>query len=61
MTWLTEGSTRVYYCFGLNAYTNKYKVMSRDQNVGQSRSIKMENSSFARVEEFTYLGINLTN
>jgi len=35
--------------------------MSRDQNAGQSHSIKTDNSSFERVEEFKYLGPTLTN
>jgi len=39
----------------------KYIVMSRDQNAGQSHSMKTDNSSFEMVEEFRYLGINLTN
>jgi hypothetical protein len=63
MKWLTEGSTSVFCCFGLegNADKTKYMVMSRDQNKRCSHSIKMDNSSFARVEEFKYLGTNLTN
>ena len=36
-------------------------VMSRDQNTGRSQSINIDNSSFARVEEFKYLATNLTN
>jgi len=36
-------------------------VMSRDQNAGPSHSIKNDNSSFERVEQFKYLGTNLTN
>ena len=35
--------------------------MSRDQNAGQSHSMKTDNSSFERVEEFKYLGTILTN
>jgi hypothetical protein len=35
--------------------------MSRDQNVGRNHSIKIDNSSFERVEEFKYLGTTLTN
>jgi hypothetical protein len=35
--------------------------MSRDQNVGRSHNIKIDNSSFARVGQFEYLGKNLTN
>jgi len=49
--------------FGLdvNADTTKYMVMPRDQNAGRSQYIKIDNSSFARVEEFKYLGTTLTN
>ena len=36
-------------------------VMSRDQNAGRSHNIKIDNSSFERVEHFRYLGTNLTN
>jgi len=35
--------------------------MSQDQNAGQSHSMKIDNSSFERVEEFKYLGTALTN
>ena len=35
--------------------------MSRDQNAGQSHSMKIDNSSFERVEELKYLGTTLTN
>jgi hypothetical protein len=35
--------------------------MSRDQNAGRSHSMKTDNSSFERVEEFKYLGRILTN
>ena len=35
--------------------------MSRDQNAGRSYSMKIDNSSIERVEEFKYLGTNLTN
>ena len=36
-------------------------VMSWDQNVGQSHSMKIDNSSFERVGEFKYLRKTLTN
>jgi len=36
-------------------------VMSRDQDAGRSHSIKTDNSSFERVEEFKYLLTTLTN
>ena len=43
----------------VNADETKYKVMSRDQNAGRSHSVKIHDSSFERVEEFTYLGTTL--
>jgi hypothetical protein len=36
-------------------------VMSRDQNPVLSHSVKIDNSSFERVEEFKYLGTTSTN
>ena len=36
-------------------------VVSRDQNAGQIQSVKIDNSTFKRVEEFKYLGTTLTN
>ena len=45
----------------VNADKTKYMVMSGDQNAGQSHSMKTDNSSFERVEEFRYLGTTLTN
>ena len=35
--------------------------MSRDQNAGRIQSVTIDNSNFERVEEFKYLGTNLTN
>ena len=35
--------------------------MSRDQNAGRNHSVRIENSTFERVEEFEYLGTTLTN
>jgi hypothetical protein len=35
--------------------------MSRDQNAGRSHSIKIDNSSSERMEEFEYLWKPLTN
>ena len=42
---------------GLEVIADKTKnmIMSRDQNAGQSHYIKIDNSSFERVEEFKYL------
>ena len=45
----------------VNAAKAVYMVMSRDQNVGRSHNIKIDNSSFERVEEFRYLGTTLMN
>jgi len=45
----------------VNANKTKYTVMSRDQNAGRSHSIKIDNSSFERVEELKYLGTTLTD
>ena len=45
----------------VNADKTKYMVMSQDQNAGQSHSMKTDNSSFERVEEFKYLETTLTN
>jgi len=45
----------------VNADRTKYMVMSRDQNVGRSHSMKTDNRSFERVKEFKYFGTNLTN
>ena len=39
------------------ADNTKYMVMSRDQNA----TIKIYNSSFERVEQFTYMGVTLMN
>jgi len=36
-------------------------VMSRDQNAGRIHSVRNDNSTFERVEEFKYLGTTLTN
>jgi hypothetical protein len=38
----------------VNADKNKYMIMSRNQNVGRSPSVKIDNSSIGRVEEFKY-------
>ena len=36
-------------------------VMSRDQNAGRIQSVRIDNSTFERMEEFKYLGTTLTN
>ena len=34
----------------------KYMVMSRGQNAGRIQSVRIDNSTFKRVEDFKYLG-----
>jgi len=43
----------------VNADKTKYTVMSRDWNAGRGHSVKIDNSSTERVEEFKYLGMTL--
>ena len=45
----------------VNADKTKYMVMSRDWNAGWGHSVKIDHSSFERVEEFKYLGTTLTD
>ena len=45
----------------VNADKTKYVVRSRDRNAGRGHSVKIDNSSIERVEEFKYLGTTLTN
>jgi len=44
----------------VSADKTKYMVMSRDQNAGQNHSVRIDNITFERVEEFKYLGTTLT-
>ena len=43
----------------VSADKTKYMVMSRDQNAGRIQSVRTDNSTFERVEEFKYLGTTL--
>jgi len=45
----------------VSADKTKYMVMSRDQNARRIQSVRVDNSTFERVEEFKYLGTTLTN
>ena len=45
----------------VSADKTKYMVMSRDQNTGRNQSVRIDNSTFERVEEFKYLGTILKN
>jgi len=40
----------------VSADKTKYVVMSRDQNAGRIHSVRVDNSTFERVDEFKYLG-----
>jgi len=45
----------------VSADKTEYMVMSLDQNAGRIHSVRIDNSTFERVEEFKYLGKTLTN
>ena len=45
----------------VNVAKTKYMVMSLDQIAGRNHSMRSDNSSFERVEEFKYLGTTLTD
>jgi len=51
----------LFPCAMFLADKTKYMVMSRDQNAKLNHNMKIDNISFERVEEFTYLGTNATN
>jgi hypothetical protein len=45
----------------INVEKSTYKLLSRHQNVGQNRDIKIANRSFENVSQFKYLGTTVTN
>jgi hypothetical protein len=45
----------------INVEKTKYMLLSRQQNVGQNRDIKITNRSFENVSQFKYLGTTVTN
>jgi hypothetical protein len=45
----------------VNVENTKYMLVSRDQNAGQTREIKIGNISFENVSQFKYLGTTVTN
>jgi hypothetical protein len=45
----------------INVEKTKYMLLSRNQNVGQNRDIKIANGSFENVSQFRYLGTTVTN
>ena len=46
---------------GVNADESKYMVMSRDYSAGRSHDMKIDNSSFERVEQLKRLRIAFSN
>jgi hypothetical protein len=58
-TYYTENTEALVFAskeigLGVNAEKTMYLVMSRGQNAGQNRNIKMHNKSNRKVEEFKY-------
>jgi hypothetical protein len=45
----------------INVEKTKYMFLSRHQNAGQNRDIKIANRSFENVSQFKYLGTTVTN
>jgi hypothetical protein len=45
----------------INVEKIKYMFLSRHQNVGQNRDVKIANKSFENVAQFKYLGTTVTN
>jgi hypothetical protein len=45
----------------MNVENTKYMLLSRHQNAGQNRDIKIANRSFENVSQFKYLGTKVTN
>jgi hypothetical protein len=45
----------------INVEKTKYMLLSRQQNVGQDRDIKIANRSLENVSQFKYLGTRITN
>jgi hypothetical protein len=45
----------------INVEKTKYMLLSRHQNVGQNRNIKITNRSFENVSQFKYGGTAVTN
>jgi hypothetical protein len=45
----------------VNKEKTKYMLLSRHQNAGQNRDMKMANRCFENVAQFRYLGTTVTN
>jgi MFS superfamily sulfate permease-like transporter len=59
----TETLTDAYEEVGLeiNVEKTKHMLLSRHQNAGQNRDIKIAKRSFENVSQFKYLGTTVTN
>jgi hypothetical protein len=56
---LTDASKEIG--LDINVEKTKYMLLSRHQNVGQSRDIRIENRSFENVSQFKYSVTTVTN
>jgi hypothetical protein len=45
----------------INVKKTKYMLLSRHQNAGQSRDVKVANRSFENVSQLKYLGTSVSN
>ena len=59
MQWCTSATREIG--LEVSADKTKYMVISQDQNAGPIQSVRFDNSTFERVEEFKCLGRTLTN
>jgi len=56
-----------YNCYGYSQFTTSFATkeigleLKADPTAGRSNDIKIDNSSFERVEQFKYLGTTLTH
>jgi hypothetical protein len=44
----------------INVEISKYMLLSRRQNVGENRDLRIANRSFEKVSQFKYLGTTVT-
>jgi hypothetical protein len=56
---LTDASNEVG--LEINVDKTKYMLLSRQQNVGHNRDLKIANRSFENVSQFNYFGTTVTN
>jgi hypothetical protein len=54
-------SVKNFFLFCVDVEKTEYMLLSRHQNVGQNRDIKIANRSFENVSPFKYLGTTVTN